>query len=188
MRPLCNIHYKIEIYGNQGKVSTTFEIGRVISPVSLARYCTIQGACYQQRARAGQQRPHLHSFIRPYIRPYFLLKFRNTDTPQHSDTHGYRLSSFPEQESVVKLDSETCDSFVSVIPAKAGIQNRSMPQRDLDTKTPWIPAKAGMTCNLTTRPSENPSPASRCHEVRPGVTRSVPVSRGWLMPVALAPA
>ena len=55
--------------------------------------------------------------------------------------------------SVVKLDSETCDSFISVIPAKAGIQNRSMPQKDLDTKTPWIPAFAGMTCNLTTLPS-----------------------------------
>ena len=52
----------------------------------------------------------------------------------------------------VKLDSETCDSFISVIPAKAGIQNRSMPQKDLDTKTPWIPAFAGMTCNLTTLP------------------------------------
>ena len=34
------------------------------------------------------------------------------------------------------MDSETCDSFISVIPAKAGIQNRSMPPKDLDTKTP----------------------------------------------------
>ena len=48
-------------------------------------------------------------------------------------------------ESVVKLDSQTCDSLISVIPAKechpvlrygAGIQNSSMPQNDLYAETP----------------------------------------------------
>ena len=33
----------------------------------------------------------------------------------------------------------------TVIPAKAGIQNRSLPQYELDAEDPWIPAFAGMT-------------------------------------------
>ena len=53
---------------------------------------------------------------------------------------------------VVKLDSGTCDSFIFVIPAKAGIQNRSTPQNDLDAETPWIPAFAGMTGQFDDRP------------------------------------
>ncbi len=37
---------------------------------------------------------------------------------------------------VVKLGYQTGDSLVSVIPAKAGIQNPSMPQHDLPMETP----------------------------------------------------
>ena len=33
------------------------------------------------------------------------------------------------------MDSQTCDGLIFVIPAKAGIQNRSMPQNDLDAET-----------------------------------------------------
>ena len=47
--------------------------------------------------------------------------------------------------SFVKLSCQTFDSFISVIPAFAGIQNGSMPQSDLHTEALWIPAFAGMT-------------------------------------------
>ena len=51
------------------------------------------------------------------------------------------------------MDPQTHDSLASVIPAKAGIQNRSMPQDELDSETPWIPAFAGMT-GILRRPLE----------------------------------
>ena len=38
--------------------------------------------------------------------------------------------------SVVKLNYQIGDSFISVIPAKAGIQSLSMPQNDLPMETP----------------------------------------------------
>ena len=38
-----------------------------------------------------------------------------------------------------------CDSFVSVIPAKAGIQNGGMGIPARAVKDAWIPAFAGMT-------------------------------------------
>ena len=48
------------------------------------------------------------------------------------------------------MDPQTRDSFVSVSPAKAGIQNRVMPQDDLGSEPPWIPAFAGMVTVLST--------------------------------------
>ena len=38
--------------------------------------------------------------------------------------------------SVAKLNHQIGDSFISVIPAKAGIQSLSMPQNDLPMETP----------------------------------------------------
>ncbi len=39
---------------------------------------------------------------------------------------------------VVKLDTQMCDSFIPVIPAKAGIQDCLTPQNDKDYETPSI--------------------------------------------------
>jgi hypothetical protein len=38
--------------------------------------------------------------------------------------------------SFIKLNCRMRDSHIAVIPVKAGIQNRSMPQDDLPTETP----------------------------------------------------